>query len=786
MSIRDPNLIESAVAELRNNWRSLPTDDLSWRRAQLRALQQMVVNHRDELIAAENKDLGKDYFQSYFIELNLVEREIQEALDSLEEWTANVPVSGDLVNLPSLQHMHPEPLGVVFIAGAWNFPIQLTLAPLVAAIAAGNCCLVKTPSLLYSRHTTDLLEKLAEQYLDSRYIKFCGGNEEMIVACINTRVEKIFFTGGCGMGTRVAKAAAEHLTPCVLELGGKSPVVVDDSADLGVAAKRIIWAAFMNSGQMCIRPDYMFVDKKIAKKFLAVMKATVEEFWGLDASQSPHFGRMINERAFNNAVQRLQSDISQGNCDIVTGGDWIASGERFIAPTILDFGSNKKAFLESAAMSCEQFAPVLPVYHYDTLDEAIDYIADQCHGGNKPLMCHIFTTRSYVWKRFEKETQSGMFNVNETVTHAGNTSLPFGGIGKSGMGSYHGKFGFDTFSHFKSVLIKTNYLDLPQRYPPYSTASIGILTLVQWVYPQSQIRMIKFGLLSILTWLLLFQIENPLQTFLFNTIEKYISIDLVNQWPVAHNLFTQPQVLIYFLVLLVAMFICLNETYQRRHFRFIWISSCTMLICWYYIVSYTVDYKLKQYHGDMDITAGASRSVGGGGGQTATGSGKNLFDDAYIDVSIPEHWMFTQSLLNWVSVAVLWISNSNPSYVLLGMFGAMSSAFALCVPNRLHDNTPLEKDHPMLSVIASLLSTLIVFLLPGNLHDTDTFGLLLKCLHFTLFVPSLCSILGLKTKFARFKVASETIYSVMGLLIATLHLGHGMTYFPVTKLPSSP
>eukprot|EP00948_MAST-09A_sp_MAST-9A-sp1_P000972 g972.t1 len=512
MSFTDPNLVESVVNELRSSFNTLETLSLSWRRKQLRALQEMVTSGREALMQAVREDLGKDKFGSYFIELNPIEREIQEALDHLEEWSADIPVEGDVVNLPSTQHIHPEPLGVVFIAGAWNFPLQLTLAPLIAAITAGNCVLVKTPSYKYSKNSALAMEKLADQFLDKRYIRFCGGSREIMAECLKQRFDKIFFTGGCSMGRRVARAAAEHLTPMVLELGGKSPVIVDTSANLTIAAKRIVWSTYLNSGQMCIRPDYLLVDRKVGKQLVDKMLECIETFYTTDPLNSEHFGKMVNDRQFDWAVERLAKDVQSKKCRVLPDnqrteqrsgkGALSLKTERYIAPTILDFGTDKVAFQSSAAMTEEQFAPVLPVYYYDTLDEVAEMVKDQCQSGNKPLMTHVFTTRTGVWRRFEHDVQCGMFAVNDAVTHAGNGALPFGGVGKSGMGSYHGKFGFNTFSHFKTVLVKTNYLDLSARYPPYSEEKYAILAIVQQVRSRAQMRAIKFAFLILAVYLL--------------------------------------------------------------------------------------------------------------------------------------------------------------------------------------------------------------------------------------------------------------------------------------------
>jgi len=299
----------------------------------------------------------------------------------------------------------------------------------------------------------------------------------------------IFFTGGCFVGQMVAEAAAKHLTPTVLELGGKSPCIVDKSADLKVAANRVAWGAFMNAGQTCVRPDYLFVHQDVAEKFSEQLQQTVKEFYGENAQQSEFFGRLINDRAF----ERVHGLVEKSK-NFVSWGGATDRKENFIEPTYIDFNTDEAKFLEAPIMAEEIFGPVLPALRFSSIDQVIRIINNK----QKPLSCYCFTTSSAVRDRVLTQTSSGSCDINDTIMHMTNEELPFGGVGMSGMGAYHGKRSFDTFSHRKSVLIKTNWLDLPQRYPPYTPFSVALMNFAQAPRSKSQIQTIKFVLLLLI------------------------------------------------------------------------------------------------------------------------------------------------------------------------------------------------------------------------------------------------------------------------------------------------
>jgi aldehyde dehydrogenase (NAD+) len=476
------------VETLRKTFRSGVTKPKSWRIQQLLGMQRLMREGKSELCTALLKDLHKSEVEGYFTEINLVEHEIQHMLDHIDEYIKPEKVNTDPLNLPGWSRIYKDPLGVCLIMGAWNYPVQLTLLPLVGCLAAGNVAVVKVPSDKYSKHTSRAIATLIPKYFAPEVVKVKEGDRDMTQAVLKERYDLIFFTGGCFVGQMVAEAAAKHLTPTVLELGGKSPCIIDNSADLTVAARRVAWGAFMNAGQTCLRPDYLFVHEKIANEFSAQLQKTVKDFYGTNSQESQFFGRLINERAF----ERVAGLVDQSKSAVAWGGG-NDKKDNFIEPTYIDFGTDEKAFLEAPIMAEEIFGPILPVLRFSSIDQVIRIINSK----QKPLSCYVFSTSGKVRSRILRETSSGSCDINDTIMHMTNEELPFGGVGMSGMGSYHGKKSFDTFSHRKSVLIKTNWLDLPQRYPPYTPTSVALMNFAQAPRSKSQIRALKLVLLSL-------------------------------------------------------------------------------------------------------------------------------------------------------------------------------------------------------------------------------------------------------------------------------------------------
>ena len=326
------------------------------------------------------------------------------------------------------------------------------------AIAGGNCVCIKMPSDKYSAASSRAMADLIGKYLDPECVKVVEGDRRATQAVLQERWDLIFFTGGSFVGQMVAEAAAKHLTPTILELGGKSPAIVDRTANLEVAARRAVWGTFTNAGQTCIRPDYLMVHADVADEFVGLMKAETRRQFGDKPQESSSFGRLINERAWDRVSGLVEADRPY----VVLGGE-ADRADRFVGPTILDFGTDFEAFKASKVMSDEIFGPLFPVYRYRDLAEAIAFI----QGQEKPLAMYVFTEDQAVSEQVLAETTAGGVNVNDTMMHLSNPFLPFGGVGKSGMGSYHGKFSFDSFTHSKAVLKKTTDSDSKKRYAPY-------------------------------------------------------------------------------------------------------------------------------------------------------------------------------------------------------------------------------------------------------------------------------------------------------------------------------
>jgi len=430
----------------------------------------------DKMCEALHSDLHRSRDEGWLTEINPVQHHIQMCLDHLDEWMAPEPVMIDVVNIPGYSYVEAEPLGVALVIGAWNYPIQLTLMPIVGAIAAGNTVCVKVPSSKYSSASSRALADCLHQYLDPEAVCVIEGDRSATQAVLAEKWDSIFFTGGCFVGRMVAEAAAKNLTPVVLELGGKSPCIVDRTADLAITCRRIVWGGFFNAGQTCVRPDYVLVEDAVADVFLAEMIKTVKKFYGDKPSESEFFGRLINTRA----AERVQGLLKKGDGKVIVGGENNVA-ERYCAPTVVDFGSNVEEFEKSGLMNEELFAPILPVLRYKG---GIDQVVEFINAREKPLVLYAFTDDATTQSRLKNETSSGATVFNDTLMHMASHKLPFGGVGNSGMGRYHGKYSFDTFSHQKPVLVKYFALDwLVQRYPPYSALDVKILRLVQ--YPRN-------------------------------------------------------------------------------------------------------------------------------------------------------------------------------------------------------------------------------------------------------------------------------------------------------------
>jgi aldehyde dehydrogenase (NAD+) len=442
--------IPEVVRRLRGGFDSGRTRPLAWREDQLRRFRSLLDEREELFLAALKADLGKPRFEAWLSETGFLRADLEHTLRHLSSWLKPERVWTPIAHQPGSSRVVREPLGLVLIIGPWNYPVQLVLGPLIAAIAAGNAAVVK-PSEVAPRSSATLAEWLP-RYLDPECFAVVEGGVAETQGLLGERFDHIFYTGGIGVGRLVMEAAARHVTPVTLELGGKSPCLVDREVDLEVAARRITWAKFFNAGQTCVAPDYVLVHRSVEAALLERIRATVREFYGEDPKASTDYGRIINERHF----RRLKGLLGSG--ELVVGGQ-TDEAERYIAPTVL-----RAVSPESAVMKEEIFGPILPVIAVDSLDEAIRFV----NGREKPLALYVFSRDREAVARVLATTSSGGACVNDAILQLAIPELPFGGVGASGTGAYHGRAGFETFSHRRGVLDHGTAIDLPLRYPPYS------------------------------------------------------------------------------------------------------------------------------------------------------------------------------------------------------------------------------------------------------------------------------------------------------------------------------
>ena len=440
--------IKDIVAAQRAFFRGHATRSVEFRLEMLKRLRASIVKYERELAEALYNDLHKSYEEAYLTEISIVLAEIDNFLKHLKGWAAPSKKSTPLKMFPSHSEILTEPLGVSLIIAPWNYPVQLLLNPLVGAIGAG-CTAVLKPSP-YVPNVAEILGRLIAETFDPEYVAVVQGHREVNSALLRERYDIIFFTGSPDLGRVVMRAAAENLTPVVLELGGKSPVVVDKSADIKLAAKRIAWGKTLNAGQTCIAPDYLLIHKDVKAEFVVAFRHAIAELHGEDVHKSEHYVRMVSDRAFERVVSYL-------DCGDVVAGGLTSAEDRYIEPTLLD---NVSA--DSAVMREEIFGPVLPMMEIGDVEEAINFILDR----EKPLAMYVFAEEGVARRVFD-HTSSGGGCINDTIMHIANEHLPFGGVGNSGMGRYHGRESLYAFSHRRSVVTTPTCIDLPFRYMPY-------------------------------------------------------------------------------------------------------------------------------------------------------------------------------------------------------------------------------------------------------------------------------------------------------------------------------
>lgn len=441
--------ISELVQKQREFFSTGKTQAIEFRQQKLQQLKQSLIDDESSIIEALKKDLGRANFETYLSEIRASKQEINYALKYLKKWTKTTKVSTPIEQFPANALICPQPRGVVLIISPWNYPLSLAMIPLIGAIAAGNCGIIKPSEM--SPATSHIINEIIKKTFDSTYIAVIEGGSEISQQLLAQKFDYIFFTGSHSVGKIVMEAAAKQLMPVTLELGGKSPCIVDTKINLKETAKRIVWGKFINAGQTCVAPDYLLVNSQIKSELLPAIGQVITEFYGENPANSPDYARIISEKHFD----RLSSFLREGK--LVFGGQ-ISREDLYISPTIIE-----QVSVDQSLMQEEIFGPILPVLEYQSLEEAIAFINQRPH----PLALYLFSNDKEQQQQVIENTISGGICINDTVMHLGVLGLPFGGIGNSGIGNYHGKASFDTFSHYKSILKRSFWLETNLRFPPY-------------------------------------------------------------------------------------------------------------------------------------------------------------------------------------------------------------------------------------------------------------------------------------------------------------------------------
>ena len=427
------------------------TKNLKFRKQQLKLLSKNIKNHENELLDALYKDLGKSKVEAYATEIGMLLKSIKLMRKELKNWSKTKQTDTTLYLFPTKSYIKKEPYGTVLIIGPFNYPVQLVFEPLIGAIAAGNTAIVKPSEL--TPHVAIVIRDIIEDTFDETYVSVVEGGIEETQTLLSLPFDYIFFTGSEKVGKIVYEAAARKLIPVTLELGGKSPVIVDDTANIKVASERISFGKFTNAGQTCVAPDYILVQRKVKNDLIKALKKTITEFYGENIEKSPDFGRIVNQQHFN----RLNDLIQIHKDNVVFGGN-SSKEDLYIEPTLLDNITN-----DNKIMKEEIFGPILPIITYDNFDEVLEIIQSK----SKPLSLYLFSEDENMTHRVLEELSFGGGAINDTLMHLANPNLPFGGVGSSGIGQYHGKYSFDTFSHMKSYTFKSTRLESSLFFPPY-------------------------------------------------------------------------------------------------------------------------------------------------------------------------------------------------------------------------------------------------------------------------------------------------------------------------------
>jgi aldehyde dehydrogenase (NAD+) len=433
------------------------TKNIDFRLKQLDKIKKIIQDNEKLIIDALNKDLHKSEFEAYATEIGYLYDSIKYFTKNLRKWAKVKKVKTPLVHVGSRSYIYPEPYGTVLIIGPFNYPFQLVIEPLIGAISAGNCAVIKPSE--FTPNISKVIVKIIKENFDEKYIRVIEGGKEVTSALINSPFNYIFFTGSVGVGKIVMEAAAKNLIPVTLELGGKSPCIVDKDAKIEIAAQRIVWGKFMNVGQTCVAPDYILVHKDIKNKLIDKITETIKNFYGSNPKESNDYGRIVNERQIKRLVELIDKD------KVIVGGEYDIEN-LYIEPTILN-----NVTWEDKIMEEEIFGPILPILEYEDLDKSIKKINSM----PKPLALYLFTENKEIENKVIENVSYGGGCVNDTMTHLATPMLPFGGIGTSGLGSYHGAKSFETFSHMKSILKKSTKINLSFIFPPYNKEKVKLV-----------------------------------------------------------------------------------------------------------------------------------------------------------------------------------------------------------------------------------------------------------------------------------------------------------------------
>lgn len=438
-------------------------NDIGYRKETLKKLLYNIQKSEDLIVKALYDDFKKPEFEAVLTETNYVISDLKDTIKNIHKWARRKRVFPSILNFPSTDYIYKEPYGNVLVIAPWNYPFQLALCPLIAAVAAGNRVVLKPSEL--TPNTSSIIAKIIEKTFHINHVEVHEGGVEVSNKLLAQRWDYIFFTGSVAVGKVIAKAAAENLTPVTLELGGKNPCVIDETANLKLAAKRIVWGKFINAGQTCIAPDYILIQKNMKVNFITFLIDEIIKSYGKKMDKSPDFARIINTKNFI----RLDSMIEREK--VIFGGETDAN-KLFISPTLIE-----EPALDSPVMKEEIFGPILPILTYETEAEIHNIISKY----EKPLAFYIFSENHSFAKKLIGHYSFGGGCINDTVVHFSNKRLPFGGVGHSGIGAYHGKLSFDIFSHHKAIVKKGNWLDLPMRYAPYKDKLASIKRLLDWM-----------------------------------------------------------------------------------------------------------------------------------------------------------------------------------------------------------------------------------------------------------------------------------------------------------------